>query len=179
VPAAGTITVPIAIQSTTLTPLTCDSAVATLGSNGTYTTTTNLTLADIGVTCTSIVASPSGSTTNFTVSIQTGSGSYNADLKGGPLNLDPHGVLLAGMVAPFLLLIGLSPAARRNRKALRRILAIAFVAVLALQATGCSGNGFARNTQTVTTASPGSYVIGIQNSAGTVVAEVPLTIIVQ
>jgi hypothetical protein len=83
-------------------------------------------------------------------------------------------MVLAGLGAPFLLMLGLLPASGRLRKMMLRSLAVAVVGLLAIYATGCGSGGFP--VPQGTHATGGSYLIDVVNAQGTTEAEIPLVV---
>jgi hypothetical protein len=150
--------------------LSCNSSlIATSLPNGTYTTSTNVSFAQIGIQCSAITGPSANGSYTFTVI--AGNNSTSAKLEGS----QPSGITAALLGAPFLLLFGLLPASRKHRRAFLRTLGVAALAVVAMQVTGCASGGFTRTTPV--TATSGSYLIGIINTqTNTTVAEVPLII---
>jgi hypothetical protein len=108
---------------------------------------------------------PSGSGYSFTI---TAGSQTSARLETGN-----GGIMMACLGAPFLLLLGFLPSARKFRKGLLNGLAILALGVLLMHATGCGSGGFPRAG---TNASDGSYLINIVNTQGSTVAEVPVVV---
>jgi hypothetical protein len=172
----GTVTANIIVPSSvTATSLSCSPTVATL-LNGVYSTTTGATLGSngIGVVCSDFTLAapqPSGLPAGYsayTFTIQAGTQSA------ARLETGNAGMVLAGLGAPFLLMLGLLPASGRLRKMMLRSLAVAVVGLLAIYATGCGSGGFP--VPQGTHATGGSYLIDVVNAQGTTEAEIPLVV---
>jgi hypothetical protein len=119
------------------------------------------------VTCSQWSSVTANGTTTYNFTITTGTQS-SARLETG------HGsTVLACLGAPFLLMLGLLPSARKFRKGLLNGLTILALGVLLMHATGCGSGGFSEPQGTHATG--GNYVIDIV-SQGATVAEVPLDI---
>ncbi len=164
----ATFTLPPSLAAAAAT-LQCNSnLVKTSTSTGTYVTAAASTFAQIGISCSAITSTTVSGVTTYSFVITAGQPG-TAKLETGNST-----VLAATLGAPFLLLFGLLPAFRKQRKLLVRGLGMLLLGIAIIQTTGCGGGGFTHNTppQAVT----GSYLIGIVNSAGVTVAEVPLVI---
>jgi hypothetical protein len=131
-------------------------------------TAANSTFAQIGISCSAITSTTASGVTTYSFTITAG--------QPGTAKLETSNstVIAATLGAPFLLLFGLLPAFRKQRKSLLRGLGVLLLGIAIIQTTGCGGGGFTHSTppQAVT----GSYLIGIVNSAGMTVAEIPLVI---
>jgi sugar lactone lactonase YvrE len=165
------------IASSGLSGLACSQTVATLQTNGSYTTTTGATLGSIGIACSSITVGQAPSN----VTVPAGFAYYSFTITAGgsaAVRLQTtgnKGIVLAGLGAPFLLILGLLPASRKLRKTLLRSLAIVVVGLLAMYATGCGSSGGFK-PQVGSAAVDGSYLINIQNTQKATVAEVPIIV---
>ncbi|HZL27012.1 MAG TPA: Ig-like domain repeat protein [Acidobacteriaceae bacterium] len=148
--------------------LTCDSSnVLTAAADGTYAPAAgHSTFAQIGIAC--LVSGPDA-TGAYKVTITAGQGTAK-------LEIGNSAVIAATLGAPFLLLFGLLPAFRKQRKLLVRSLGMFLMAIAILQTTGCGGGSFLNPNQNNPSAFTGSYLIHIVNSAGATVAEIPVFI---
>jgi hypothetical protein len=151
---------------------TCNPKVANLdpAGSGNYLLGTD-TLSNLGLACSAISAT---ATNTYTFTITAGSGAF-ASLEPAPVRASANRILVAGLFAPILLAFGFSRRARKARKALLRNLAIALLTLAALQASIGCGGGFTGDKPT-STATVGSYLIGISNAQGVTVAEIPLVV---
>jgi len=163
--ATTTFKLPVASSSA----LSCDgSNVQTVNQDGTYSTVAGAsTFAQLGIAC--------------SVSGPDAAGVYKVTITAGQqpsakLETGHSAVIAATLGAPFLLLFGLLPAFRKQRKLLVRSLGMFLMAIAILQTTGCGGGSFGNPNQNIPSATTGSYLIRIVNPAGATVAEIPVFI---
>jgi len=152
-------------------PLACDpNFVETADQNGNYSTGSLSTFAQIGISCGAVTGTaPTGP---FSVTIFAGKPAT------AQLEIGNSAVIAATLGAPFLLLFGLLPAFKKQRKLLVRSLGMVLMAIAILQTTGCGGGSFLNPNQNLPSAITGSYLIRIvnTNAPNTTVAEIPVFI---